>query len=132
MNRSGAACYAFRVRLARLWLVLLLSVLLPVRGALAAAMAWPSASAPVAGQVADDAAMPCDMPGMETPAPHAQDGAHPDKCSTCESCCAGTALPSSPPALPGPQAIATAAFPAVDAPATRFLADGQDRPPRSP
>lgn len=52
------------------------------------------------------------------------------KCSSCASCCAGTALPSAVPQLVVPEP-ATTVF-AADAPGVAaFATDGPDRPPRS-
>lgn len=55
----------------------------------------------------------------------------PHKCSSCASCCAGSALPSEPPRLPEPMAspaVFDEEMVAVDA----FASDGPDRPPRTP
>ncbi|MBI3369858.1 MAG: hypothetical protein HY021_15825 [Burkholderiales bacterium] len=52
------------------------------------------------------------------------------KCSSCASCCAGSALPSAPPRLPEPTA-APAFFVEVLVTVDAFVSDGPDRPPRT-
>jgi len=52
------------------------------------------------------------------------------KCSSCASCCAGSALPSAMPRIPQVAAVPTVfaeAMTSVDA----FASDGPDRPPRN-
>lgn len=117
----------------RLWLLLFLCVLLPVRGAVAASMAC---------------AMPMPVPMQHhLPMPHppmalhgeghahhqVPDAATPahDKCNLCAASCCLTPLPSQPPAVAPPLEAAAAPFPAFDAPPVSFLSDGQERPPRS-
>ncbi len=117
---------------ARLWLLLFLAVLLPVRGAVAAAMLC---AMPIPAPQA---------PGHHAPALHAAEGhahhAHqaPEsqavadgKCNLCAASCGLTPLPSSAPAVAEPPARAAAAFPEIEAAPASFLADGPERPPRS-
>ena len=52
------------------------------------------------------------------------------KCSSCASCCAGSALPSALPRLPEPIA-APAVFVEVMVTVDAFASDGPDRPPRT-
>jgi len=125
------------VKTLRIWLLVLLAILLPIRSAIAAAL-------------------PCEGIGHHAPAEHAQmhhhmsaasvehesaaqgeHGAHhhdhagADKCNLCSSCCstAPLLLTFSPTvaALDDPRAE----FPLIQAPASTFLSDGQERPPRS-
>ena len=67
--------------------------------------------------------------------PEAQPGTLSDlgqyKCSSCASCCAGSALPSAMPRLPEPTA-APAVFTEVMVTVDAFASDGPDRPPRIP
>lgn len=53
------------------------------------------------------------------------------KCSSCASCCAGSALPSAIPRLPEPTAV-TAVFAEEMVTVDAFASDGPDRPPRTP
>lgn len=121
----------------RLCLLVLLAVLLPVRGAIAAAMLCPPTVAGVAhsGQ----------MPAADHPAAQADDadageaghaGHHPGaheggSCNLCCDFCSMTPLPSEPPTVATPTQLSTVAFPDLFAPAPSFLSDGQERPPRS-
>lgn len=52
------------------------------------------------------------------------------KCSSCASCCAGSALPSASPRLPEPTA-APAVFAEEMVTVDAFASDGPDRPPRT-
>lgn len=52
------------------------------------------------------------------------------KCSSCNSCCAGSALPSAPPGLPESTA-APAVFIEEMVTIDAFASDGPDRPPRT-
>lgn len=129
----------------RLWLLLLLAVLLPLRGGFAATVLCPmtgsvapwalheQASDPLGQQGTDDG-----MAGHEMAA-HASHGeAHhhghagaTDKCSTCSAFCSLTPLASQAPRLAVPAKSPTHVFPPLSAPAPTFLSDGQERPPRS-
>jgi hypothetical protein len=131
----------------RLWLLLLLAVLLPVRGALAAAMFCAPAGVGTQDEVRvlDHSANPHAL--MDAAMAHAghdhaahdhgtgTDGgeslnAH-DKCNLCTAFCSVTPLASGPLIMTAPQDVAAAAFPELFAPPSSFLSDGQDRPPRS-
>ena len=131
----------------RLWLLLLLAVLLPMRGAFAAAMFCPPAGvgtqsevrAPghAAGQhatadvVMDDAAHD---PVTHDHGSNTGDGeslSTQDKCNLCSAFCSVAAFVGSLFTMPTPQDLAAAAFPDPFAPPPSFLSDGQDRPPRS-
>lgn len=80
------------------------------------------------------------MAGAVEPADHATKppGAEPDrfadlaktKCSSCASCCAGSALPSVMPQIPKP-ASAPAVFAEQMVTVDAFASDGPDRPPRT-
>jgi len=52
------------------------------------------------------------------------------KCSSCASCCAGSALPSATPRMPEPTA-APAVFAEEAVAVDAFASDGPDRPPRT-
>ena len=134
----------------RALLLLLLALLLPVRGALAAAMlcAVPTSATQAAGLIDAPPAGPdhhCHVmaqaeagDGGDTvgpaepsvPSAASGHGAGPTGCHACAGNCCLTALAATPRAVALPVAPAAAAFPALSVPVERFLADGQDRPPR--
>ncbi len=127
------------VKTLRIWLVVVFAVLLPVRGALAAAMLCPmTAPASTAASNAQHAAMGHSMPDatpdharMAHGQVDAQPTSAPDNCNLCCDFCSVTALANSLPTLPTAPAHATLSFPDLSAPAPSFLSDGQERPPRS-
>lgn len=113
----------------RLCILLLLAVLLPVRGAVAAAMMCPPT-----GSGSQHA-----MHGSGEHAGHhhelassaAHDHATGDKCGLCAACCTAAPLVSSVPGLSVPSDLRAARFPAPLSQAPSFLSGGQERPPRS-
>lgn len=120
----------------RVWLLVLLAFALPLRGAMAAAMACGSAATHVHGVAAAGhghahAAHDSATQHAHAAHDHAASGhAGPGKCGDCASCCSATApvsfafaLPQAPPA--------TTLFPECRAPAAEFFCGGQERPPRS-
>ena len=137
----------------RIWLVLLLAVLLPVRGAVAAAMLCPVAESGnqvelrlkhdhLSAHHAMDHAVEHSMApshGAEHGAQHEHagghhdhaSGGHPDKCNMCSAFCSLTPLVNTCPAIVPPVDAANTAFPAFSAPAPSFVSDGQERPPRT-
>jgi len=134
------------VRIFRIWLLLLLAVMLPIRGAVAAAMLCPVAESGTQlelrlhehslGHQAMDQAAKVDHASMHldhtASGHHHDDGAgQPDTCNLCSAFCSVTALVSSLPTVLAPLDTAAASFPDLSAPAATFLSGGQDRPPRS-
>jgi hypothetical protein len=122
--------------------LLLLALLLPLRGAVAAAMLCPVGSP--ASQPNVHAAQQLGHPGDEHR--HAQGSGHvhadsgpqdahdhggADKCHLCSAFCSLTPLMSSAPRLPEPAVLAGVSFPDLSAPAPSFVSDGQERPPRT-
>lgn len=127
------------MKILRVWLLLLLAILLPLRGAIAAALPCAGIGHPApaehahlhlhhamgaAGTVAADATS-IGQGG------HPHDHAGADKCNLCSSCCA-----TAPLLLTFSPTVATlddssVEFPRLRAPAPTFLSDGQERPPRS-
>ena len=114
----------------RLCILLLVAVLLPMRGAVAAAMMCPPAAP--GGHHA--------MHGVGEHAGHAHEhapgAAHDhhaasDKCGLCAACCTAAPLLSSMPRLSLPDDVRAAGFPALLAQAPSFVSDGPERPPRS-
>lgn len=124
------------VKMLRVCFLLLLVVLLPWRGAVAAAMLCPPATAPVqhsAHIVADDAQ--AHEHHLHAHASHADHGTA-DKtqdstCNLCAATCSVTTLPVHTAGVPAPAEIAATRFPPLAAPVPDFLSSGQDRPPRS-
>jgi hypothetical protein len=137
----------------RTFLLVLLTVLLPIRGGLAAAMLCPgdaaalhaaadgsqAAPSPHAGHgmdapdVAHHAAhhaatqgdAPGDAPDCATPAGHAT------ACQFCAGGCCVTPLACAPPTVAGTGLGTAAVFPALTVRVTARVPDGQDRPPRT-
>ncbi len=126
----------------RIWLLLLLAVLIPVRGAMAASsLCLPPGS--VQGGIA---AIEHHGGGMASPLhDHEQHGhaigvsieqnedsafATPDDCNLCASFCTLTPLASASLDLRHPHAQATL-NPAPSVPAPSFVSDGEERPPRT-
>lgn len=130
------------MKVLRLWLLVLLAVLLPLRGAMAAAMLCPPAGAPMpvewragsheAHHAHDRAEARAAMHHHEGAA-HDEGSPAPDhgQCNLCSAFCSLTPLPSAMPGVPPPLEASTASFPAWSAPAPSFVSDGQERPPRS-
>jgi hypothetical protein len=129
------------VKLLRIWLLVLLAVLLPVRGAMAAAMACPPPASAAAQQLGAHASHGHASHGHDE-AGHSHGGDHAaadpahaagpaDKCNMCSASCATPPVPSAAGGLAAPLDLASAAFPDLPAPAPTFLSDGQERPPRT-
>ena len=132
------------VKTIRTLLLVLLALLLPIRGAVAAAMLCPPAAAGmdhhammantdhdehVGHQHADDHSAGAHDAGKSASAGHHGGGV--DKCNLCCDFCSITPLLSALPSVPTPQDLCSVSFPALFAPAPSFLSDGQERPPRS-
>jgi hypothetical protein len=120
------------VKLLRLWLLVLLAVLLPVRGALAAAMVC----APAGGHAGPPAhhghADPAHDAAGSGHAGHGQMHSEPtDTCNVCSASCSATPLVQDVPGIADPHGLTSSPYPDVAAAAATFLSDGQDRPPRS-
>jgi hypothetical protein len=123
----------------RVWMLVLLAVLLPARGAMAAAMLCapsgpgvPAQMAPAQDRAAHDA-------GAHDHSRHEHGGgahdhhapASQDKCNLCSATCSLTPLVKHVAGVEVPRDLKTAAFPDLAAPAPSFLSDGQERPPRT-
>jgi hypothetical protein len=98
----------------------MLLVLLPWRGAVAAAMLCPPAAMPASHGAHGHH-------GHDNNPPPAADA----KCQLCAATCALSTLLAPALSLPQPPAMAAAAFPPLVALAPEFLSSGQERPPRS-
>jgi hypothetical protein len=130
------------MKLFRCWLVVLLAVVLPIKGAMAAAMLCPPLGSTPAdvSVVAHDAGHSHGDMGHEdadhdhAAYDHAQHehgkGSH-DKCNLCSSSCSSPSMPSASAGLKEPEALTSQSFADLPAPAPTFLSDGQERPPRA-
>lgn len=130
----------------RICLLLLLAVLLPVRGAVAAAMLCSVAGS---GMQTESIVHPPAHDAMDqamAEAAHAHHGhdasasqghdhgkghASSEECNMCSAYCSITPLVSEVPRLPVPLDPPSIKFPGLSSPAPTFLSDGQERPPRS-
>jgi len=135
------------VKLLRLWLLIVLAVLIPARGAMAAAMLCPVGESGVQTELrmqggtsshhAIDDAMTAahshedqhhDHGGSSD---HHDQGAASDKCNLCSAFCSMTPLLRHVQASLAPLEAAAAVFPDLTARPPTFLSDGQERPPRT-
>lgn len=133
----------------RLWLLLLLAVLLPMRVAVAAAMLCPVAGSGFQAELAGSG-HPVGHQALDHARAHdhgdahgdaAADGGHrhaghdahagSDKCDTCSALCSVTPLVSSAPTVAEPLEVPAVGFSEDAAPAPSFLSDGPERPPRT-
>jgi hypothetical protein len=138
----------------RICLLVLLAVLLPVRGAVAAAMLCSPASMSGHSQAQAQGQMPSAehahhhesmMAAADEGPAHDHAGHHHDegaagghhnggsmeKCNLCCAFCTLAPMVSSLPSLPSPIDLSVISFPDLSAPSASFLSDGQERPPRS-
>lgn len=131
----------------RLFILVLMAVLLPVRGAVAAAMVCPGGAVPPAasaatGQGHHDMHADTGEHAMDPSSHHVADegvagsddapcGEHTGTCPFCASGCSVTPLTSAPPSIASPLPIAAVTFPALSAPVPAFQSDGPERPPRT-
>ncbi|MBL0726495.1 hypothetical protein [Piscinibacter sp. HJYY11] len=128
----------------RFWLLVVLVALLPIRGAMAAAMVCGPAG--VGSQIEQPLMSPDHgghhdhhhERGAEAHGTHhghdqgqGGDASQDNKCTMCSAFCSATPLLSALPGLPAPLPTGGTHFPTLDAPAPTFLSDGQERPPRS-
>lgn len=130
----------------RLFILILLSVLLPVRGALAATMLCPQGEATstavvVAGHehhelqshpaVHADHSAAHHHAGEAASGEESPSGEHPTTCNFCASGCCMASIVGVLPSVASPGPTASVAFPMLTAPAPAFQSGGQDRPPRT-
>jgi len=130
----------------RIFVLVLLSVLVPLRGAVAAAMLCPDGTHTKAAVAAagyghhnvhadhgmqEHHAALHDHAGNHAPDIDSATDAHTNTCQFCAS--GGSVTPIAPPpsAVTSPLLPSSVMFPALSAPATVFFSDGQDRPPRT-
>ncbi|MDE2607925.1 MAG: hypothetical protein KGL68_18610 [Burkholderiales bacterium] len=132
------------MKIARVLLLVLLSALLPIRGAMAAALPCAGAAGATSGMHQmhemqashgghhDEAGADAHMVGKMSHGQHHHEGAAGQgTCNLCSACCSVPPLASAVPGVPLPHAVASVAFPDLTFPAPSFLSEGQERPPRS-
>lgn len=133
------------VKTIRIWFLLLLAVLLPVRGAVAATMLCAVGGAAVQAELSvsdhpvGHETMPHDHMASHDhtgAGHHGDDGgqgqAASDKCSMmCLAFCSLTPLAGTAPTLAEPLGLAAVKRSDHSAPPPSFLSDGQERPPRT-
>ena len=112
------------MKAARLLLLLLLALLLPLRSAVAASLLCPMSALPQAPAVMAEGAGHCHQD---------EDKAAPakDACHLCAAFCTLTPLPSVAPTVSEALPLAALRYPALAVPAPSFLSSGPERPPRS-
>jgi len=129
------------VKTLRVLLLVLLAVMLPVRGVMAATLMCPQH----AGADSSAHAMPMGGDGEHVDAAgvaHGDDGAlqdahhhdgesGSDTCNLCSACCSVPPVPSAALAMLPPLEGPAATFPSFAAPALAFQSEGPERPPRS-
>jgi hypothetical protein len=139
------------VKLFRIIVLVLLSILLPVRGAMAATMLCPDGSgAGTSTATVATGHMGHDMHAdAQTHAAHGDHGAHhhaseqapdandassadhPPTCNLCASGCCIASIVGTVPSLGEPRIASSIVFPALTSPVPAFQSDGQERPPRT-
>lgn len=130
----------------RIFILVLLIVLLPIRGAVAATMLCPEGGGPsTAAVVAEhghpdlhaevemhaDHSLAHHHASAEAPNDDSSSGEHPTTCHFCASGCCMASMVGTDPSLGQPSLTSSVAFPALTAPVPAFRSDGQDRPPRT-
>lgn len=124
----------------RIIILIMLSILLPIRGAVAATMLCAD------GEELGTAAVVAEHDGHDMHADHAaahhhagdvapeadtSQGDHPATCHFCASGCCMAAIVGTGPSLGEPSLASSVIFPALTARIPAFQSDGQDRPPRT-
>lgn len=118
----------------RIFVLVLLAMLLPLRGVSAATALCEHPSTPHAGSVGFDHGheMAGDAGHVHSqPHDHGQGHGGADKGRHCASLCSATPLMTALPTLALAPIAGTTAFPHFAAPSPTFLSGGQERPPRS-
>lgn len=127
------------VKLLRIGLLVMLAVLLPLRGAVAATMlCGPAGTGGHGAQVHDGSGEAHAAPAHgHSQHDHGKGGhpghdpASPDKCNLCSATCSSPPLASASTGIAEPQILSLLLFPGLCAPAPTFQSDGQERPPRT-
>ena len=116
----------------RSFILVLLALLLPVRGVVAATLMYPQAVE--AGSAAEvDVGAHHDDHGLHHAGPASDEaqceGMQAKTCHFCASACCMAAIVGEPPSLGAVALPEPAGFPALAAPAASHFSDGQERPP---
>lgn len=137
------------MKLLRIWIVVLLAVLLPIRGAMAAVMPCAPSSGvsqaemhvQVDADEADghrhhaghgDAVQAGEHAAHDHDDPSSPDHDHASqKCNMCSASCSVPPMPAASAGLIEPTVLTEASYPELAAPAPTFQSDGQERPPRT-
>ena len=130
----------------RIFILVLLAILLPIRGAVAATMLCPEGEAPNSAAVVavhDHHGMQADhevhvddssahhQAHEEAPDDDSSSGEHPTNCHFCASGCCMASMVGTVPSLGQPGLTSPITFPALTARIPAFQSDGQERPPRT-
>ena len=130
----------------RIVILVLLALLLPIRGAVAATMMCPegegtSTTQVVSLQTHNDMHAGHEMHSHHSAAHHhptadasdndSSSGEHPATCHFCASGCCMASMVGTVPSLGQPGLMSFVTFPALTAPLPAFHSGGQDRPPRT-
>ncbi|MEP6874860.1 MAG: hypothetical protein ABI887_10890 [Burkholderiales bacterium] len=124
----------------RILILVLMSILLPIRGAVAATMLCPvgegtSTAALFAEQGHDemhaDHSVTHHHASGEAPNDEPSSGEHPTTCHFCASGCWMASIVGMVPSLGQPGLTSSVTFPALTTRIPVFQSDGQDRPPRT-
>lgn len=141
-----SASYFLDVNRLRILLLVLLAVLLPIRGAVAASMLCPEGGGTSTTQAVGVHEHHGVHAGQAMQSDHSAarhhvvaDGAnsgsssneHPASCHFCASGCCMASMVVTVPSLSHPGLTSTVMFPALTAPIPTFHSGGQDRPPRT-
>ena len=120
----------------------MLAVLVPFRGAVAAAMLCPVGTSGSSSELHSHEG-PADHEGMDHAMAHWHANSHEathsgghdhsahDKCTLCAAYCSLTPMVSAVWSLPQPLDLPAIKFPDFSSPAPSFLSGGQERPPRT-
>lgn len=124
----------------RIFLLVLLALMLPLRGALANiahCAGSPSGFGPALTATQDHAGHGYESHGhAQSHSDHeaaaaADDSASADDCNLCTASCSATPYMACAPVVAAPKKLADAVFPSLLAPPSSHPTDGQERPPRS-
>lgn len=110
----------------RICLLVLLAVLVPVRGAVAAAMLCPPPAGHAHGGEAHG-----HHHQHDTARQHGHDTTGHDQCNLCSAICSLTPMPSDVAGIDEPRGLVDAPFPDIAAAVPSFLCEGPERPPRT-
>lgn len=134
------SCSWLPVKRLRVWVLIVLCLLLPVRGIMAAAMVCPPTGGTSSQHASDHQAGHDHGDQVHGQAEHSDHGektadhshaSGPDKCNMCSASCSTPPVPSAAAGLGTPVELSAAGFPDLFAPAPTFQSGGQDRPPRT-